>query len=377
MKKSFDHKWYTEEFLQELKATERIRMEGNLPITEKYAPDAVSDIAIDPRVFNGQQGRSAKAMALVPDFILNRISVKMDEKFVADMRRKCDQIASAKCVQEDIRMEDRVVAAEDGYPIPIRIYRSEQCRPGCECLYFMHGGGFVGGSIPPYDEACKLFVEKFHMVVISVAYRLMPENPYPTPHEDCYRVLQWIHENADALQIDRSRVFVSGDSAGGNLAQYCSTRSKGTGLVRGQLLLYATLNAFRIQDKYFKLDGKNFVYEPSQRRISRCLVKMMDMGTDLPALGFPKPDPYCNPYTSDPTGNPPTFISVGALDFLKNDNIAWAHKLQDAGVPLKVVVYNGVSHGYISAVGVFPQAEDLLDEMGAFIKGVCASDATP
>ena len=58
---------------------------------------------------------------------------------------------------------------------------------------------------------------------------------------------------------------------------------------------------------------------------------------------------------------------MGALDFLKNDTIAWAHKLQDAGVPVKVVVYNGMGHGYLNAMGVFPQAEDLVDEMGQFI----------
>ena len=81
-----------------------------------------------------------------------------------------------------------------------------------------------------------------------------------------------------------------------------------------------------------------------------------------------EPDIRLNPYSFDASGNPPTLISVGALDYLKIENIAWARKLHDAGVPVKSVVYNGMGHGYLNAMGVFPQAEDVIDEMGYFIK---------
>lgn len=74
-----------------------------------------------------------------------------------------------------------------------------------------------------------------------------------------------------------------------------------------------------------------------------------------------------------PGRDPPTFLSVGALDYLRNDTVAWAHKLHDAGVPTRLVMYNGMGHGFLNAMGVFPQAEDLLDEMGAFIQNVCKS----
>lgn len=362
-----DKKSYNDAFLQGLKATAKECMDGGLPYTTKYAPDAISEIGLDPRVENGQQGKSAKVLSLFPEFLLKKMGMKLDEKGLANFRESCDQIVSAPCVTEKIDIRNLTVTAEDGYAIPVRIYSSEKCRKGCQCLYYMHGGGFIGGGPDPYDEALKFFVEKFHMVVVSVDYRLMPENPYPIPFTDCYRVLLWIHENADMLGIHKEQVFVSGDSAGGTLAQYCSTRSKGTNLVRGQLLLYAALNIYRIQDEYYRLDGKNYTYEPSQKRIARGVVRLLEMTAPPEDMGFPGPDGYCNPYTFDAAGNPPTFISVGAFDFLKNDNIAWAHKLQDAGVEVKVVVYNGMGHGYLNAVGHFPQAEDLLDEMGAFI----------
>lgn len=368
-KKSWDHKWYTEEFLMDLKATAHTVMDGDLPVTVKYAPDAGSELAIDPRLLGGPLGRNAKKMALLPDFLLDRMKIHSDSKSIASFRKNCDRISSAVCVRSGIDLLDMTVSAGSGYEIPIRIYRSEACRPGCSCLYFMHGGGFIGGGIPPYDEAWKVFVEKFHMVVVSAAYRLLPENPYPTPYEDCFQVLEWIHDRADDLKIDPTRVFVTGDSAGGNLAQSCSTRARGTGMVRGQLLLYPTLNMFCVEDAYYSLDGKNFSYEPKQRRLSRCVVRQTEMMVRSldGSFGIREPDPWCNPYSFGADGNPPTFLSVGALDFLKNDTIAWAHKLQDAGVPVKVVVYNGMGHGYLNAMGVFPQAEDLVDEMGQFI----------
>lgn len=368
----WDKKRYSDEFLREFKATAKVRMDGDLPVIEKYAPDARSKIAIDPRLLDGMLSGNVKKMLLIPDFILDKVKIKMSDKALAKFRENCGQITSAVCVKYGIDIDDTFVAAQDGYPIPIRIYRSEKCMPGCGCLYFMHGGGFVGGSILPYDEGWKVFVEKFHMVVVSVDYRLMPENPYPTLYEDCYCVLEWIYNNADLLHIDRTHIFVTGDSAGGNLAQYCSTRAKGTDMVRGQLLIYAVLNMFGVEDEYYRPDRKNFVYEPGQKKLSRCITRQLELlvksfqNEDI--FGITEPDFCCNPYTYDAGGNPPTFIAVGALDFLKNDNIAWAHKLHDAGVPVKVVVYNGMGHGFFNSMGVFPQAEDMVDEIGQFIR---------
>lgn len=375
-KKSWDKKWYTDEFLASLKATAKTVNENGLEITEKYAPDALSPIAADPRMLGGPLGKNAKMMSVVPEFIIRKMSMNLSGKGLASFRQSCDKVASAVCVRGGVELEDRTVTAGDGFEIPVRIYKNEKCQPGGPCLFFMHGGGFIGGSIPPYDEAWKVFVEKFNIPVVSAAYRLMPENPYPTPHEDCFCVLKWIYENAGKLGVDKTKIFVTGDSAGGNLAQYCSTRAKGTDMVRGQLLLYPTLNIFKIEDQYYRLDGKNFVYDPKQKRLCRRITAQLEIMVNSfhkmsEKVGVTKPDPYCNPYTFDAAGNPPTFLSVGALDFLKNDCIAWAHKLKDAGVPVRVVVYNGMGHGYLNAMGVFPQAEDVVDEMGRFIRENC------
>lgn len=369
-KKSWDKKWYTDEFLNELKQTQYTEMCGSLPITVKYAPDAVSPLGIDPRLLGGPMGKTAKSMRLLPEFIIKRIKIKFNEKMLSSFRAVCDKTSSAVCVRGDIDISDSTVTADDGYEIPIRIYKNKNCSSENGCLYFMHGGAFIAGSMTPYDEAWKVFVEKFNMPVISVEYRLMPENPYPTLYNDCQRVFEYIYDNAEMLGFDKSKIFVCGDSAGGNLAQYISTANKGNGRVRGQILLYASLNPIGIEDEYFNKSIKNFKYEPSQKKLSRCITRQLEMMTDSfdSVFDISEPDIRLNPYSFDASGNPPTLISVGALDYLKIENIAWARKLHDAGVPVKAVVYNGMGHGYLNAIGVFPQAEDVIDEMGDFIK---------
>lgn len=362
--------------MQRLKATAAVEMDGDLPYITKYAPDAGSPNGIDPRLLGGPMGKMARSTRLVPNFILDRVKIPITPKILAGFRAGCDRVSYAKCVQAKIEVRDSTVPATDGYPIPIRMYNSAQCTPGSPCLYFIHGGAFVGGTLRPYDEGWKLFVEKFRMPVVAVDYRLLPEHPYPTLYDDCCRVLEWLGgDGARELHIDPRAVFVVGDSAGGNLAQGCATRYKGTHRVRGQLLLYPTLNLFGTTDRYYHPKETDYHPAPGQQKLAMGLVRQMELlsrcGKSF--LGIPKPDDLCNPYTSDPAGNPPTFLSVGALDYLRNDTVAWAHKLHDAGVTTRLVMYNGMGHGFLNAMGVFPQAEDLLDEMGAFIQNVCKS----
>lgn len=236
-------------------------------------------------------------------------------------------------------------------------------------MIFIHGGAFVGGTLAPYDESLKMLVDKFAVKVISIDYRLLPENAYPAPYSDCFDVLEYISRSCGEFKIDKDRIFVCGDSAGGNIAQACSTKYKGTGKIKAQLLLYPTLNMFGFTDEYYKKGYSDYKFEPSQKSVSKGVIKQMQMLTrcNFKQIGILSPDKYSNPYIFDASGNVPTFITVGALDYLKKDAVAWAHKLSNANVKTKLVVYNGLGHGYLNATGVFPQAEDVIDEMGKFI----------
>ena len=368
VKKSWDHRWYTDEFLQSLKATARIEHDGDVTYTVKHAPDAVSELGIDPRMLGGPIGRLAKRLCIIPGFAFDFVRLPVTTAILGIFRKSFSKTSSANCHIQDVSVKDDSVIARDGYRIPTRIYKRDYDR--CDiCLYFMHGGAFIGGTLDPYDECWRMFASKFGVTVVSVDYRLLPENPYPTSYNDCLDVLCHIYEHAEAYGIDRGKIFVCGDSAGGNLAQACTNATQGTSMVRGQLLLYPTLNLFSIEDEYYKKGIGDFEFEPTQKLLSKGVVRQMQslVRFDITKIGIAQPDQLNNPYSFGVTSNTPTFISVGALDYLRKDAFGWAHKLKDAGVEVKMVVYNGLGHGYINATGVFPQAEDVIDEMGAFV----------
>ena len=333
MKKSWDKKWYSDEFLQKLKNTAYEKYDNDLKYTVKYPPDAISKLGIDPRMLGGPIGKTAKLLRFVPDFIFNRIPTNVNQNKINMFRKSGDCIKTKAC------------------------------------LVYIHGGAFIAGSLKPYDEALKMLVDKFKIKAISIDYRLLPENPYPTLYNDCFEVIKYIYNKAEAFEIDKSKIFVCGDSAGGNLAQACTAYFAKTDIIKAQLLLYPTLNLFQVEDKYYKKGLKDFTLEPKQKGLSKGVIRQMQTlaKCDVTKIGITKPDKFNNPYSFDIESNIPTFISVGSLDFLKKDAFAWAHKLNDKGIDVKLVVYNGLGHGYINATGVFPQAEDLIDEMGKFI----------
>ena len=370
VKKTWDHEWYTDEFLQSPKVTARLEHDGDVAYVVKHAPDAVSELGIDPRMLGGPIGRLAKRLCIVPGCAFDFVRLPINAAILGVFRKSFSKVSSADCRIRDVSVQDDFAVARDGHKIPTRIYKRNDGRCGI-CLYFMHGGAFIGGTLDPYDECWKMFASKFGVTVISVDYRLLPENPYPTSYNDCLDALCYIYEHAEAYAIDRDRIFVCGDSAGGNLAQACTNAAEGASMVRGQLLLYPTLNLFCIEGKYYKKGIDDFTFEPTQKLLSKGVVRQMQalVRFDIEKIGMVRPDRLNNPYSFGVTCDTPTFISVGALDYLRKDAFGWAHKLTDAGVEVKMVVYNGLGHGYINATGVFPQAEDVIDEMGTFVLG--------
>src|SRR4051812_18095693 len=128
-------------------------------------------------------------------------------------------------------------------PIPARKYTPNMLRQRdglAPCLVFFHGGGWVIGNLDTHDVACRNLALNGELVVISVDYRLSPEHKFPAAVEDAIAATEWISGNARALGIDATRLFVGGDSAGGNLAAVVAIHardSKGPALA-GQVLIY-------------------------------------------------------------------------------------------------------------------------------------------
>ena len=151
--------------------------------------------------------------------------IKMDvnEKSLPGLRETFNGIKPAETVTADIKRELYKVDVKNG-SIDLYLYSDEKTTKDSPVLFYIHGDGFFGGSHSVVEESLKLMVEKFHFAVTSVDYRLAPENPYPASHEDTYAALKYVYENADTMGICKDKIFVAGDSTGGNLAQYCATR---------------------------------------------------------------------------------------------------------------------------------------------------------
>lgn len=362
------NKKYEEPLLKLLKERETQKDYHGVPLLVKNLPDCGELGAMDPRLYCNMK-KQLFMLAWMPAKLMK---VKITEKSIIKLRKMFNTVKSISCVETEIFVDKRRVCAVDGYEIPVRIYKKQEDVINKPILYYIHGGGFFGGSSDVVEESLKMLVEKTGIIAVSPDYRLAPENPYPKGHQDCYAVLKWIYKNAASFGGNSSHVFVAGDSAGGNLAQYCTTRNReeGVNLLKGQLLLYPTLNMAGVEDEYFKPGMDNFEMSPKQKRgLSKMIAMFGGMTGGLEAiLGTSEVrNDYLNPYTRDPANNPPTFLTVGEHDFLKIETLGYGVKLHKAGVETKMVLYKGFGHAFFDQTGVYPQCEDCIDEMGKFI----------
>lgn len=339
------------------------------PLIIKRLPDLDEEGAMDPRLYEDSK-KMLKMLRWAPKFML-----KMDtsEKGLNNLREMFNGVKSVPVCEADVKVEKMEVEAKDGYKIPVYHYTQSNTSKDLPVLYYIHGGGFFGGHHGVVEESLKVMCEKYAFNIFSVDYRLAPENPYPVGHEDCYEVLKYIYNHAEELNIDKNKIFVGGDSAGGNLTQYCSTKcvEDGVAMVKGQMLLYPTLNMCGVEDEFFKWSSDLYKMTKKQKKgLSKMLTMFGGMTDGLaPLLKITDAhDDYLNPYTrKNPEKNPVTFITVGEHDYLKVEALAYAAKLNKAGVDVTTVVYNGLGHAYFDNCGVYPQCEDCIDEMAAFM----------
>ena len=157
-----------------------------------------------------------------------------------------DDMAAGSMMMEpaDVaEVEDLTIPGPDGNDIPIRVYWPMGTHPRQETLpgtVFFHGGGWVLGSIDTHDGQVRNLCNAAGTVMVSVEYRLAPEDPFPAGAEDCYAATCWVAENGSQFGIDTSRLAVAGDSAGGNLAAVVSqmARDRNGPQLSFQLLVY-------------------------------------------------------------------------------------------------------------------------------------------
>lgn len=362
---------YDEALVNEIIKKQYVNKVHGMDVLIKPIPDCDEEGMMDPRVYQDNK-KMAMMMRFLPKSLL-----KMDTspKGIEKLREMFNKVKSIPVTSEKIEVLDKIIKGKDDNDLTIKIYLPIERKESMPVLYYMHGGGFFGGHMGVIDQLNRMIVEKFSIVAVSIDYRLAPENPYPKGHEDCFEGLKWVYQHICEYGGDANHIFVAGDSAGGNLAQYCTTRDMEdqSHMIKGQMLLYPTVNMGGIQDEYSTWNINRYQIHPKHKKTIGLMLDMMG-GEDgmtsmmMDILGTKNVMiPYLTPYMMDLKDMPPTLMSVGEHDFLYVECLAYAKKLVDANVDTTTIVYRGMGHAYGDNIGVYPQSESCAIDMGNFM----------
>src|ERR1700733_10018965 len=249
-----------------------------------------------------------------------------------------------------------------GGEIPVRVYAIERGGALRPALVYFHGGGFVFGNLDTHDAVCRAIAKESGAVVISVDYRLAPENKFPAAVDDSYAATVWVAANAERLGIDAHRIAVGGDSAGGNLAAVIAIRCRDAGgpALAAQVLLYPVTDSSSFETEshrefaegYFLTRGAmdwftgHYVASSDQRR-------------------HPEASPLL---ASNLSGLPPALVITAEFDPLRDEGETYAERLRQAGVPVTVTRYPGMIHGFVSMHGVLAGGRQAVKEAAEFTR---------
>jgi acetyl esterase/lipase len=232
----------------------------------------------------------------------------------------------------------------DGFSVPIQAFVEKDASPeATSAIIHFHGGGLVLGSSQLFSKYLAGMVSKTSVPIFSVNYRLAPEHNGATLVEDCYAAVAWVHENAEALGIDASRIGLFGESAGGGLAAGVALLARDRNLdppLAKQILVYPML------------DDRTTISNPAIEPFA--FWKTEDNATAWKAvLGVDAGDaavdhsPYVVPARArEVAGLPPTYIDVGTLDIFRDECIAYANLLLASNIEVELHVYPGLPHAF-------------------------------
>jgi len=239
--------------------------------------------------------------------------------------------------------------------VPVRLYVPRKTEEPLPALVWLHGGGHCVGSPNSYDAVCRYLSHKTDCTVISVDYRLAPEHPFPAAVEDCMQSIAWVHANARALGVDPDRIAVGGDSAGANLATVCAmlARDEGNPPLCFQLLIYPIVAPWPDTESH-DLFGEGHLL--TRKSIDWFQTNYAGDAANRQDWRFA---PILSP---DLSRLPPALVIVAGFDPLRDEGIAYAERLSEAGVEVSLSNYEDMVHAFINMGGVIQAARDALDE---------------
>lgn len=262
---------------------------------------------------------------------------------------------------DDVARLDHWIALA-GRELFLRCYRP---RPGrLPALLYLHGGGWVAGSVQTHDGACAALARDADAVVCSLHYRRAPESPWPAPNDDAYAALGWIAQHAGDLGIDESRIGVGGDSAGAHLAVGVAleARDRAGPRIALQLLIYPVIEP----------DFETASYREHAMTETLTRADMIDYWRQY------LPDPARADWRALPgraslAGLPPACVVVAGRDPLRDDGLRFAAQLRAAHVGVTLLEAPALTHGFLRAAPYVASARRVQREFGEVTRAALAS----
>lgn len=331
--------------------------EDGVDILVKPIPDPVEGTRIDRRIKYFDQYKRPKRSG-------NPYVFAGEE--VGDMRDNMGLLNLNLCKSNILMNKENING------VNCRVYKREGVKENLPCIVYIHGGAFIGGSLDVSENPCKLIAEGINGVVISVDYSLAPENPYPLGLNDCRKVVEYIEENNFLYGIDKNKIGIVGESAGANLATIVANENSN---IKFQGLVYPVVT-FIEKNPFFNWDIDLYENPYKEEKIYNFINSLRNCEDLVQKLYIqreldPRREDLSPIFNKNLSKAKKTLIAVSEYDYLRVQGEAYGKLIHKAGVETKIIRYEGVNHAFLDNLGIYPQAEDTINEIvKAFLNAI-------
>ncbi|EGT5619824.1 lipase [Clostridium perfringens] len=337
------------DLIKAMNENSRFINEDGIDILVKPIPDPVKGTRIDRRIKYFDEYKRPKRSGNPYVFA---------GEAVGDMRDNMGLLNLNLCKSNILMSKENING------VNCRVYKKEGLKENLPCIVYIHGGAFIGGSLDVSENPCKLIAEGINGIVISIDYSLAPEKPYPLGLNDCRKVVEYIEENNFLYGIDKSKIGIVGESAGANLATIVANENSN---IKFQGLVYPVVT-FVEKNPFFYWDIDLYKNPYKEEKIYNFINSLRNCEDLVQKLYIqrtldPRREDLSPIFNKNLSKAKKTLIAVSEYDYLRVQGEAYGKLIHKAGVETKIIRYEGVNHAFLDNLGIYPQAEDTINEI--------------